>query len=219
MSKRDFYLIRNNITVSHETIERLNIYYDLLLCWQNKMNLVSKHSLKDVEIRHFSDSAQLYKFCQNIKGNIFDFGSGAGFPGAVLSILGIKNISLVESNSKKCSFLEKVKNETESNFKVLNTRIENLSYVSTSLIMSRALTSTKNLINLCVKFMLKSNHCNSTEDAIQNLPKLLFLKGKSYLSELDVVPRYHQLNFDVYQSITSKEGKILVHEKRLNDCG
>ena len=65
MSKRDFYLIRNNITVSHETIERLNIYYDLLLCWQNKMNLVSKHSLKDVEIRHFSDSAQLYKFCQN----------------------------------------------------------------------------------------------------------------------------------------------------------
>lgn len=216
MIKRDFYLLRKNISVSRETVEKLNIYCNLLFCWQNKMNLVSKNSLKEAEIRHFADSAQLYKFCQNTKGNIFDFGSGAGFPGAVLSILGVKNISLVESNSKKCNFLEKVKKETKSNYKVINSRIEKLKYVNTSLIMSRALTSTKNLINLCVKFMLKSKNYRSTEAVMQDFPKLLFLKGKNYLNELNSLPLSHQLDFDVHQSITSNEGKILVYEKKLN---
>ena len=217
MIKRDFYLLRRNVNVSHETIERLNIYYNLLFCWQNKMNLVSKNSLKEAETRHFADSAQLYKFCKNTEGNIFDFGSGAGFPGAVLSIMGIKNISLIESNLKKCSFLEKLKNETKSNYKVINSRIENLRYIKTSLIMSRALTSTKNLINLCIKFMLKSNNYKSIEAAKHDLPKLLFLKGKTYLNELNSLPSSHQLDFDVHQSITSNEGKILVYEKKLND--
>ena len=215
MIKKDFYLLRRNINVSHETIERLNIYYNLLFCWQNKMNLVSKNSLKEAEIRHFADSAQLYKFCQNTEGNILDFGSGAGFPGAVLSILGIKNISLVESSLKKCSFLEKVKKETKSNYNVINSRIENLSYINTSLIMSRALTSTKNLINLCIKFMLKSKNYESIEAAKQDLPKLLFLKGKNYLNELNNLPLSHQLDFDIHQSITSNEGKILVYKKEL----
>ena len=65
------------------------------------MNLVSNNSLKDAEIRHFLDSAQLYVFCKNLNGNLVDFGSGAGFPGAVLSILGASKTFLIESNKKK----------------------------------------------------------------------------------------------------------------------
>ena len=214
MRKKNFSLLKKNVNVSHETIEKLNIYHDLLFYWQDKMNLVSKKSIYEAEDRHFTDSAQLYKFCDNTNGNIFDFGSGAGFPGAVLSILGVKNINLVESNLKKCNFLEHVKKETMSNFKIINSRIENLNYVDTSIIMSRALSSTKNLINLCIEFMLKSNKFKSSKDTIDYLPKLLFLKGKSYQSELENIPYKHQLRFDVHQSITSKEGKILVHKKK-----
>ena len=96
-----FYIFKKHINVSHETLEKLVIYFDLLNMWQKKMNLVSNNSLLNAEIRHFLDSAQLYVFCKNLNGNIVDFGSGAGFPGAVLSILGSSKIFLVESNSAR----------------------------------------------------------------------------------------------------------------------
>ena len=88
LMKQMFSTFKKHINVSCETLEKL-MYFDLLCFWQKKMNLVSNKSLYDAEIRHFLDSAQLYKFCKDISGNIIDFGSGAGFPGAVLSILGV----------------------------------------------------------------------------------------------------------------------------------
>ena len=60
----------------------------------------------NAETRHFLDSAQLFDYCKNLNGNIVDFGSGAGFPGAVLSILGVSKIFLIESSKKKCNFLK-----------------------------------------------------------------------------------------------------------------
>ena len=97
--KQMFSTFKKHINVSCETLEKLVIYFDLLCFWQKKMNLVSNKSLYDAEIRHFLDSAQLYKFCKDIKGNIIDFGSGAGFPGAVLSILGVSKTLLIESKA------------------------------------------------------------------------------------------------------------------------
>ena len=148
-----FYIFKKHINVSHETLEKLVIYFDLLTFCQKKMNLVSNNSLLNAETRHFLDSAQLYVFCKNLKGNIIDFGSGAGFPGAVLSILGFPKIFLVESNKKKCKFLTSLKKETNSNFNIINSRIENLEFLEPSLIVSRALTSTKNLLRFSIDHM------------------------------------------------------------------
>ena len=83
----NFNNLKKCIDVSCETLDKLIIYSELLHSWQKKMNLVSNNSLIEAENRHFIDSAQLYKFCNKINGNILDFGSGAGFPGAVLSCL------------------------------------------------------------------------------------------------------------------------------------
>ena len=177
------------------------------------MNLVSNNSLIEAENRHFIDSAQLYKFCNKINGNILDFGSGAGFPGAVLSMFGLPNIILIESNKKKCSFLKKLKKETNSNFEIINSRIEDLEFLQSSLIVSRALTSTKNLISLSIDYMLKSNEINTEEEAIKNLPNLLFLKGKNYFEELKDIPDKWKINFSFYSSITSAESKILMYNK------
>ena len=146
--KHKFNIFKKHINVSCETLEKLVIYFELLCLWQKKMNLVSNNSLQDAEIRHFLDSAQLYVFCKNLNGNLVDFGSGAGFPGAVLSILGASKTFLIESNKKKCNFLTTLKKETNSNFNIINSRIENLEFLDPSLIVSRALTSTKNLLTL-----------------------------------------------------------------------
>ena len=82
--REGFSRFKKHIHVSHETLEKLVIYFELLNVWQEKMNLVSNNSLENAEIRHFLDSAQLYIFCKNLNGNIIDFGTGAGFRGAVL---------------------------------------------------------------------------------------------------------------------------------------
>ena len=213
--KQKFSTFRKHINVSCETLEKLVVYFELLSFWQKKMNLVSNNSLKDAEIRHFLDSAQLYIFCKDLKGNIIDFGSGAGFPGAVLSILGFPKIFLVESNKKKCKFLTSLKKETNSNFDIINSRIENIEFLEPSLIVSRALTSTKNLLTLSLNHMLKSKSIKSKKEAIKNIPNLLFLKGKTFKNELNDIPDYFNLRFQTFPSITSADSRILLYNRNI----
>ena len=211
--KQKFSLFKKHINVSHETLEKLVIYFELLSFWQKKMNLVSNNSLQDLEIRHFLDSAQLYPFCKNLNGNVIDFGSGAGFPGAVLSILGVSKIFLVESNRKKCNFLSALRKETDGNFNIVNSRIENLKFLNPSLIVSRALTSTKNLLRFSIDHMQKSKNIKSKNEALKNIPNLLFLKGKTYNKELYDIPKNLNIKFQTFPSITSAESRILLYNK------
>ncbi len=213
--KEKFFKFKQHINVSCETLEKLVIYFDLLTIWQKKMNLVSNNSLQDAETRHFLDSAQLYVYCKNLNGNIIDFGSGAGFPGAVLSILGASKIILVESNKKKCNFLLNLKKETNSNFNIINSRIENLHFLEPSLIVSRALTSTKNLLLFTINHMLKSKDIKSRKEAQKNIPNLLFLKGKTFGNELNKIPKSLNVKFQTFPSITSAESRILLYNKNI----
>ena len=213
--KKKFAIFKKYIDVSCETLEKLIVYFELLCFWQKKMNLISTNSLQDAEIRHFLDSAQLYIYCKNVNGNIIDFGTGAGFPGAVLSILGASKIFLVESNKKKCKFLTKLKKETNSNFNIVNSRIENLDFLEPSLIVSRALTSTKSLLLFSIDHMLKSKKINSKKEAINNLPNLLFLKGKTFEEELTDIPENLKIKFQTFPSITSAESRILLYSKNI----
>ena len=213
--KEKFSRLKKHINVSCETLEKLVIYFDLLNVWQKKMNLVSNNSLENAETRHFLDSAQLYIFCKNLNGNIIDFGTGAGFPGAVLSILGASKIFLIESNKKKCNFLTKLKKETNSDFNVINSRIENLEFLDPSLIVSRALTSTKNLLMISINHMLKSKKIKSKEEATRNIPNLLFLKGKTFSKELNDIPENFNIKFQTLPSITSAESRILLYNKNI----
>ena len=104
------------ITFSMEIKERLNIYCVLLKEWQKKINLVSSATLENMWERHFQDSAQLYSLLPKEEKNsvVYDLGSGAGFPGMVLAIMGRNDMVLCESNNKKCSFLEEVKKQTHT---------------------------------------------------------------------------------------------------------
>ena len=104
--------------------DKYDLYEKLLREWSGKMNLVAKSTLAEIRSRHISDSAQLADYIPQDK-TVLDLGSGAGFPAAVLAILGYKVIA-IESVGKKCRFLEAVKGELDlKNLEIINDRVEN----------------------------------------------------------------------------------------------
>ena len=134
--------------VSRETYEKFKIFHDTLIKWQRSINLISKFTLDTIWLRHILDSAQLYKFIYKTKGNIFDLGSGAGFPGLILAIMGCKKICLVEPDKKKCTFLREVAMLTNTDVTIYNSRIQDLGYQNVEVVISRALASLVKLIQL-----------------------------------------------------------------------
>jgi 16S rRNA (guanine527-N7)-methyltransferase len=197
----------SHVFVSRETYDRLCLFQKILIKWQKSINLISKNTIENTWERHFLDSAQLYKFVRDIEGNIIDFGSGAGFPGMVLAIMGKKNIHLVESDYKKCVFLKEIAMLTETDITIHNCRIEELNFINVDLVTCRALASLKNLIHYVEVFI------NKSLGERQQYPKLLFLKGKSYFSEIIELNKIKKISFEEYPSITDKDGRILYISK------
>ena len=193
--------------VSRETYQKFQIYYDTLIKWQKSMNLISRSSSDDIYLRHFLDSAQLYNFTKNVNGNILDFGSGAGFPGLVLALMGNKNIILVESDQKKCAFMREVAMLSDTVVTIYNCRIEDLEYIDVDLITSRALAPLDRLIEYVEIYLKKTSFRK------KKFPKLLFLKGKSYNDEIIKLNKSRNIEYKIYPSLTNEFSKILYIKK------
>ena len=108
------------LQVSRETIESLNIFENLLLENNRKFNLISKSTENIIKTRHILDSAQVIDFVDKNSKNCIDLGTGAGFPGIVLSILFKEKkyqitTHLYEKSPKKCQFLSQVIKELNLN--------------------------------------------------------------------------------------------------------
>lgn len=98
-----------NIDISNEQIDSFKEYYDLLIEWNEKINLTSITELNDVIEKHFVDSSALF-FYENLNGKkIIDIGTGAGFPGIPLKILCPDcEVTLLDSLAKRVNFLNDV---------------------------------------------------------------------------------------------------------------
>ena len=197
----------SNIFVSRETFEKFCVFHNTLIKWQKSINLISNDSVKNIWERHFLDSAQLYTYLKGVRGNIFDFGSGAGFPGLVLAMMGKKNIHLVESDEKKCVFLREMAMLTNLEITIHNCRIESLCNIDADMIICRALAPLNKLIDYVEVFL------NKSQNEKKNYPKLLFLKGKNYRTEILELNKKKKINFKEYSSLTDKYGKILYISK------
>ena len=96
MKKRD-YLINEvkkiGVELSDKQVEQFLKYYELLVEWNSFMNLTGITEYEEVVIKHFVDSLSIVKTVDvNKVDSVIDIGTGAGFPGLVLKIVGwIKN--------------------------------------------------------------------------------------------------------------------------------
>jgi len=125
--------------VSRETLVQLQRYADLLQKWGKRINLVGPSTLDDIWRRHMLDSAQLWPHLPADTRVLVDFGSGAGFPGLVLAIMGVPEVHLIESNQRKCVFLREVARATGVNVTVHSTRIEAVAGFPAAVVTARAL--------------------------------------------------------------------------------
>ncbi|WP_085883455.1 16S rRNA (guanine(527)-N(7))-methyltransferase RsmG [Oceanibacterium hippocampi] len=183
--------------VSRETMERLERYEILLRQWQGAINLVGKRTLEDVWRRHFLDSAQLLSHVPEMSaGPWVDLGSGAGFPGLVMAILGASDVHLVESDLRKCIFLRQVARETETVVTVHNCRIEEVPVTGAAVISARALAPVARLLELAEPL--------AREDTI-----FLFPKGQDVDAELTEAAKYWNITPDRLPSQTATDGVIL----------
>ncbi|AAC07476.1 16S rRNA (guanine(527)-N(7))-methyltransferase RsmG [Aquifex aeolicus] len=121
---------KEGFTLDEEQERKFSIYLQELLRWNKVHNLTSIKKPEEIVRRHFIDSVSVVRCFERIgldlRGKHFaDVGSGAGFPGVPLKIY-LKDIklTLIESVSKKCSFLEYLKIKLNEDYRVLCTRAE-----------------------------------------------------------------------------------------------
>jgi 16S rRNA (guanine527-N7)-methyltransferase len=188
---------QSHIATPCGVIEKLDRYAKLLAEWNQKFNLVAPSTIPHIWVRHFLDSAQLVSLLPKGENQtLIDLGSGAGFPGLVLSAFAVPNIHLVESTGKKATFLQLVIDELKLDATVHNCRIEDLHGLKADIITARALAPLKDLLQLAKPLLKKSGIC-------------LFLKGQKAEAELTESKKYGMFDHTLTQSLSDPSGSIL----------
>ncbi|MGI9364863.1 MAG: 16S rRNA (guanine(527)-N(7))-methyltransferase RsmG [Rhizobiaceae bacterium] len=192
--------------VSRETQRRLTDFHDLLVQWQAKTNLIANSTLDQIWQRHIFDSLQVYEALGEA-GSIIDIGSGAGFPGLVIAILlaeeGRGSVHLIESNGKKCAFLNACirkagLREAGVSVQVHNQRVEHAlpNLAPAEVITARALASLDDLLRL-------------TQSHLAAGAVGIFPKGRDHKKEIEFARRNWQFDCTLINS-DLQEGSVIL---------
>jgi len=184
------------LDVSRETIDKFQAYLTLLEKWQRRINLVANSTLAEAWQRHILDSGQLAALYPPQTTRVMDVGSGAGFPGLVLAIMGGVTVDLVESDQRKAVFLSTVIRELGLPAKVHNQRIETLPRLFPDVITARALAPVPKLLKLIENQLHPEIVC-------------LFLKGASVEDELTNLQTYSTMGSITHASLSGPTGVVL----------
>jgi len=183
-------------SVSRETLDRLIGYSELLVKWNSRINLVSPDSIPNLWERHIADSAQLFRFIPHDTPNLLDVGSGAGFPGLVLAILGVRNVHLVESDQRKIAFLREAARTAGVQATFHAERVERVRPFHAAVITARALAPLETLLSWTEAFRGPGSIS-------------LFLKGQTVEGELTDAHKQWTMEIDRQPSLTDPTGTIL----------
>lgn len=186
------------LDVSRETMEKLEVFASLLDKWTRKINLIAPNSVPEIWARHIVDSAQIYSLAPKSWVHWVDIGSGGGLPALVIAIMDEDRqpVTLIESDERKCQFLQTVRRELSLNITILNMRIEAASPSPATILTARALAPLTNLLTHAEKLL--------SPEGIA-----LFPKGARFQDELDQAGKYWHFDAKVHPSQTSDEARIL----------
>lgn len=156
--------LKEGIELNASTLGKLQIYFEMLMEWNKRINLTSITEEKDVVIKHFLDSLVLLKHL-NIPENAktIDVGTGAGFPGLVLKIVRPDlRVSLLDSLNKRLRFIAEVVGDLRlRDVELMHFRAEFAGKMEIyreqyDFALARAVAPMSQLLEYCVPFIKKN---------------------------------------------------------------
>ena len=195
-------ILTKNLNFNHDKLQKIELFVNEVLSYNKKYNLISKNSEKDIWHRHVLDSAQLIKYIDSKKFNsLSDLGTGAGFPGIMLSIFYSDiltfHVKLYEKSKVKINFIRSVIEKLD----LKNTSIYENDYQSHILnsdyIVCRAFKKLPEILRI-------------SRETAKKPHKLIVMLGKSAQEELNKASKDSINKYKLVTSITSSDSKILL---------
>jgi len=191
------------LSVSRETVVRLEVLIELLLKWQRITHLIAASTVPNVWTRHVADSLQLVELAPEARIWV-DLGSGGGFPGLVIACALAQTpdarVHLVESNAKKAAFLREAVRLTKAPAVVHSARIENFVESfdeSADVVTARALAPLKVLLDQSCKLLERGGQG-------------IFPKGQDVEVELTEAAKYWNMEASLVPSRTDSQARIVI---------
>lgn len=180
---------------------RLTAYRELLLRWNERINLISEHTAEAVDQRHIADCLQLAPLLPQ-DGPIGDLGSGAGLPGLVLAALAPeREVHLVEADRRKAAFLIEASATLQlPKVRVHPLRIEKVKLPPLAAVTARALAPLVALLPHAERFLAPGGVA-------------IFPKGRNAEKELTEAASGWHFTAERFASVTDPEATIF----RLSD--
>ena len=189
------------IQVSRETIKSLNQFKNILLENNKKLNLISSKDEEIVDTRHIHDSAQIIDLIDKKAKKCIDLGSGAGFPGIIVSIImKHSNIStkfdLYEKSAKKSDFLRLVSEKLDLNTEILTKNIFEEKNLEADTVTVRAFKPLNQILNIMTtKF--------------KNYKNLILFLGKTGKQNLLDASKVWDFEYKERMSVTDSDSLIV----------
>ena len=195
-------------------------YFDMLIDWNDKINLTAITEKDDVYIKHFLDSVSITKACDMTRvSSIIDVGTGAGFPGIPIKIMfpDIK-VTLLDSLQKRLNFLDAVIDELSlKDIFTIHGRAEDIAKDNKyrerfDLCVSRAVANLSTLSELCIPFVKTggrfiSYKSEKADDEINGAQNAIHLLGGEYTGRLDFELEGNKRTFVIIDKICSTPDK------------
>ena len=190
-------LARVGIDVSRETLGRLECYAALLRSWNRAVNLIAHVDEQNIWTRHIADSAQLAPLLSLGAARVIDLGSGAGFPGLVLSLITGAHFELVEADHRKAAFLAEAARATDAPVRIHAVRVQQARIDPAPVVTARAFAPLSRLLHLAMPLL--------RDDGL-----LLAPKGRNAENELTEAGREWHMQVRRVPSRTAPEATILM---------
>lgn len=150
-----------NINIEENKIEKFELFSDILLEWNEKMNLTAVTDPEGISVKHFLDSIapiEVLNFKENAK--IIDVGTGAGFPGVPIKIVREDlDFTFMDSLNKRITFLKEVSKDLNfEKAEFVHARAEEVGQNKMfrgkyDYVVSRAVAALKILCEYCIPFL------------------------------------------------------------------
>jgi len=194
--------LSKNLNFNDKKLKLIEVFVKEVLIFNKKYNLISQRSEKVIWERHVLDSAQLIKYIDHKNFNsIADLGTGAGFPGILLSIFYSDiltfHVKLYEKSRVKINFLKGV---------VEKLRLNNI-YIYENDYQSHIIDSD---YIVCRAFKKLPEILRISRETVKKPHKLIVMLGKSAQDELNKASKGMNYKYKLVSSITESDSKILL---------